>query len=231
MRGQPSPTQSAREAELIENLRGVIRDPLPQNPMFPGVCGSFKALQLVQNLERAALPGKLRAGSGVLPAQEPAHELGRRDRLHLFPQFTEGEPVDAREETALAPFDLLSGGARELAAKNRAGGFETQQGLVYFRRRNSENFTQFSRCRRPGVRHPTGDHGKHDVFLRRRCGVDLGQRLGERSCGKDLPEYGGSFRAHPICAAILLGTRDAILASEFIEICVPLRKRLRQTLS
>src|SRR5437879_3360455 len=127
MRRQASPAHRARQTELIENLRGVIGDALPQNAMFPGIGWRFKTLQLAQNFQRAALSDELRAGSSVLPAQKPAHELRRRDRLHLLAQFAEGEPMDAREQTALAPFDLLSGGDGELAAQDGTGGFEAQQ--------------------------------------------------------------------------------------------------------
>ena len=48
---------------------------------------------------------QLRVGCDVLPTEQEAHEVGRRNRLDLAAQAPEGEMMDAREEAALAPFD------------------------------------------------------------------------------------------------------------------------------
>ena len=49
---------------------------------------------------------QLRPGCDVLPAQEKADEILRRGGLDLAPQPPERQPVDAREQRALAPFGL-----------------------------------------------------------------------------------------------------------------------------
>ena len=214
---------------MIENLGRVTRDALPQNPVFPGVGGRFKALQLPQNFQHAALSGELRTRSGMLPAQKPAHELRRRDRLNLLAQFADGEPVDAREQTAFAPLRLRSCGVGELAAKYGAAGFHAQQRFIDLLRRKAENFAQFRRCRGPGMRHPARDHRQHGIFLRRCGAADIGQGICERSCAKNLPEDGRAFRAHPICSAVSFGACRTVLPDQFIEIRLPWRKRFGQS--
>ena len=57
--------------------------PLEELP-FPSVGRRLEALELAEDFQDAALAGELRAGSEVLPAQQPAHELRGRDRLDLF---------------------------------------------------------------------------------------------------------------------------------------------------
>ena len=44
---------------MVENLRIVIRDAAREDLPLPGVGGSFKALQLPQSFQRAALAEKL----------------------------------------------------------------------------------------------------------------------------------------------------------------------------
>ena len=75
VRRETSPADSSSEAKLIENFWIVIGDARGKNVAFPGVGGSFETLKLANDFERAALAENLRAVCGVLPAQQPAHEL------------------------------------------------------------------------------------------------------------------------------------------------------------
>src|SRR5258708_1232223 len=100
---EPSPAHSAGQAELIEDFGIIIADAPCQRLPFPCAGGDFESLELAQNLQRAAFITKLRAGSDVLPAQEPAHESSCRDRFNLLAQSAQREPVNPRQQTALAP--------------------------------------------------------------------------------------------------------------------------------
>ena len=51
-------------------------------------------------------PSNLRARRNMLPAQQPAHESGRRYRLDLLAQRSQRQTVDARQQPPLAPFAL-----------------------------------------------------------------------------------------------------------------------------
>src|SRR5260370_7506619 len=92
MWGEPSAAHSAGQAELIEDFGIIIADAPCQRLPFPCAGGDFESLELAQNLQRAAFITKLRAGSNVLPAQEPAHKRGRSDRVNLLAQRAQREP-------------------------------------------------------------------------------------------------------------------------------------------
>src|SRR5262249_5922616 len=119
-----------------------------QNLTFPGVRGRFEALQLAQYLQQSAITHKLRSRRHMLPAQQPAHELCLRYRLNLAAQFTDGEPVDTRQQTAFAPLEPVLaravfmrtrlGGSSELATQNRSAGFQLQKCFIDLLWRNTE---------------------------------------------------------------------------------------------
>ena len=71
----PSPADRARQTELVENLRVVIRDSARQDLRLPGTGRNFEALQLPDDFEQPALAPRLRARREVLPVEQPAHEL------------------------------------------------------------------------------------------------------------------------------------------------------------
>ncbi len=106
MRRQPPPSDSAGQAKLIERSGIVVVDAARQDLLLPGVGRNFETLQLAQRLQKSALAGQLRLRSEVLPAQQPAHELRRRDRLHLLAQRRDGEVMNAGEQPPLAPLDI-----------------------------------------------------------------------------------------------------------------------------
>ena len=103
MRRQSAPSDRAAQAELIE-MRGIIvGDSAGEDEALPCIGGYFKTLQLAKDFERAMLAAHLRAGSDMLPAQKPVHELRRRDRLDLLAQRSDRKAMDASQQAALAP--------------------------------------------------------------------------------------------------------------------------------
>ena len=70
---------------------------------LPGVRRNFETLQLTHGLQQSAFAAQLRLRSDVLPAQQPAHVLRRRDRLDLLAQGGDCEVVNARQQSPVAP--------------------------------------------------------------------------------------------------------------------------------
>ncbi len=174
MRREAAPADRAGEAELIENVRIVVRDAARENLLFPGSCRRFESLQLLQRFERAALAEQARLRRDVLPAEQPAHELRGSHGLNLFAQRSQREAVNAREQAAVAPFRFRSldesvnwPRKMEPAASMRSIVFSTSAAA---RPRNSA---------RPGIvtgpemRQPAGDAGEESVFARRLLRFDF----------------------------------------------------------
>ena len=107
MRRQPSPADRSGKAKLIQPFGIVVRNAPCQHLPLPGVGGNFKSLQLAKYLKRGALALHLRSQGNMLPAQQPAHELRRCDRLDLLAQSCDSQPMNARQQPAVAPFVLV----------------------------------------------------------------------------------------------------------------------------
>src|SRR5260370_31226763 len=164
MRGQAAPADGTGEAELVKQLGLVVRDAARENWALRGICGSFEALQLWQRFEQPALAEELRAGRDVLPSEDPVHELGGRYGGDLLAQFAERQAMNAGEEAALAPFELMRGGMREVAAEDCAAGFEAKQEFLDVGRGEAENVCQRG-CGDGGAGgHPSGQHGEAGVL-------------------------------------------------------------------
>ncbi len=114
MRRQASPADRTGKAKLVEPLGIVVGDAPPQDLPLPGIGRNLKSLQLAQHIERGPFTLDLRFRRDMLPAQKPAHELRRRDRFNLLAQGGDRQPMNARQQTPLAPFELgfVSGVAR-----------------------------------------------------------------------------------------------------------------------
>ena len=163
MRRQAAPSDRACQAQLIEVRGIVIGDSARQHKPLPRAGGNLKPLQLADDFERAMLTPHLRTGSDVLPAQQPVHELRRGDRRDLLAQRRDGQPMNASQQTALAPLGFVSlawpsGCAgrefvrTELAAQNRSAGLHAQQSLFNLSRRQAEQFANFRRGGRAKMR-------------------------------------------------------------------------------
>ncbi len=137
MRRKPSPADGAGQAELVEPGGIVVGDAPGENLPLPGIGGNFESLQLPQHIQRGAFARHLRCWRDMLPAQQPAHELRRRDRLNLLAQRGDGQPVNPRQQAPLAPFVLVwrgrprpRGSVGEVSPQNGAGGFHPQQSFL-----------------------------------------------------------------------------------------------------
>ncbi len=74
---------------------------------LPAVRRRFEPLKLLHYLQDPVLPNALTPRRHVLPTQKPAHELGSVYRLDLLSQRAERQPVNPREQSPVAPFDVL----------------------------------------------------------------------------------------------------------------------------
>src|SRR3569623_720814 len=103
---QTQPCEMARAAEAVEHLRVITFDARRQDVGLPGGGGYGVAFQLLQHRRErlAALAARL---AEVLPAQQEAHEVGRTDRFDLAAELLHGVTMNAREQAAFAPLDLL----------------------------------------------------------------------------------------------------------------------------
>jgi hypothetical protein len=90
-------------------------------------------LQLADDFKHTSFSFHLRAWGKVLPAQQPTHELSSSDRLNLLAQRSQREPMNARQQPAVAPFDGCRAG--ELSAQNSTFSLEAKHGSLDIRRR------------------------------------------------------------------------------------------------
>ncbi len=130
MRRQPSPDNFTGNTKLVEQLGGVLPDPPAKHVAFPGSRGNFVTLQLLDDVQRAVRPMKLRAGLQMLPVIQEAHEIARVHRLDFAAQPPERQTVNAREHASIAPLDL--GAVRscrcgKAPAQNLPFGLESKQ--------------------------------------------------------------------------------------------------------
>src|SRR6267154_2785309 len=98
---ETSPSNCAGQAKLIENFRVIVCNSLGQYSIFPGI-----------------------GGRNVLPTQKPAHKLRRGDRLDLFAQRPDRQPMYAGQQSPVAPFDFVARSLRELTAQYCTARFE-----------------------------------------------------------------------------------------------------------
>ncbi len=121
-----------------------LRHAARQHFGLPRRRGEFAALQLSDDLQRAIHAVQLRARREMLPAIQEGVEFGRGDRLDFAAQAADGEPVDARQQAAVAPFEFARPGVK-LAAQNLAFGFQLRQRLVHQVARHGERCGQVAR--------------------------------------------------------------------------------------
>ena len=91
---------------MLEIRRIVQIDARRQHVALPRRRRQLDALQLRDDLRDPVALVQLRARLHVLPAQQEADEVGRRDRFDLLAQPADGEAMDARQEATLAPVGL-----------------------------------------------------------------------------------------------------------------------------
>ena len=86
----------------------------------------------------------------------------------------DGEPMDARQQAALAPLQPVAGVGGEEAAQDAALGLELQQRAVDRRLRQAEPLRQRGGGRRTDRVHPAAHDGE-----KRRLRIELGLAVGE----------------------------------------------------
>ncbi len=107
-----APAYGSGEAEGVEPAGIVVCDAGGEEGALPLDGGGFEALELLESGEDTFFTTELALGGEVLPVEEPAEIDGGRDGFDLLAKGAESKAVDALEDAALAPLDLIviSGG-------------------------------------------------------------------------------------------------------------------------
>src|SRR2546426_10917069 len=74
----------------------------------------------------------------MLPMQQEAHEVGRGDRLDLGAQAVQRVAMNAREQPAIAPFELARSGGKA-AAQDSPSPFQLEKHRILFFHDRAEN--------------------------------------------------------------------------------------------
>ena len=164
MRRESAPSDSASQAELIQDFGIVVGDSPFEDLRFPGICGRFKALQLLARFEGPPFAEKLRARSGMLPAQQPVHELGWCYRLDFFAKLSESQAMNAREQAAFGPFGLIGSRISKFSAQDYAAGLQSQKCFIDFRFLQRQKIRQSLRGDRAGMGDPAAHQSEQGVF-------------------------------------------------------------------
>ena len=107
----------AGETAFVEPARLIVSESCGQNLALPCGRGSLEAFELRHHTIKRLRPCHPRIGGHVLPGEQKAQEVARRDRLDLCSQSLERVMVDARQQSPLAPF--FGGGFRRKAPAHR----------------------------------------------------------------------------------------------------------------
>jgi len=107
MRRDASPADDTGQAKIIQPARIVVSHACRQQCALPLNRGGFESFELLDGREHAFFSRELCARCEVVPVKQPAHEDIRRDGLDLLAQRAERKPMDALQDAALAPLDLM----------------------------------------------------------------------------------------------------------------------------
>src|SRR5207244_90548 len=107
----------AGKTAFVEPVRLIVGESRGQNLALPGTGRSLESLELRNHTIERLRPCHPRIGRYVLPREQKAQEIARGDRLDLCSQSLERVMVDARQQSALAPF--IGGGLRREAPAHR----------------------------------------------------------------------------------------------------------------
>src|SRR4029077_9045734 len=98
MRREPGPHDFAGEAQAIEKLGFIAGHASRKHFGFPGGCGDFVALELLDDLQRTIDAVEAAAGHEVLPAQQKSLKLCGSHGFNLTSKCPEREAMDAGED-------------------------------------------------------------------------------------------------------------------------------------
>ncbi len=118
---EPRPRNLAGEAEHVQHRRAIIVDARGKHAAFPGRRGKLAAIEDCERFAKSIQAGQPIAKVDVLPFEEEAHEIRRRDRFNFGAEPVDRVAMDAREQRAIAPLQMEVGGRRpEAGAKPAA---------------------------------------------------------------------------------------------------------------
>ena len=156
-------------------------------------------------LPASPLARNLRPRSHMLPAQQPAHELRRRDRLNLLPQHPHRQPMNPRQQPPLAPLRLVRVWDSRSGCPCRARALPPacRQRHVKFPRRtvplasirskafsiseaaSPKRLPKLRSRRRPHMRHPPRHQRQQSIVAGNVPSLHLSQLLLERASGNN----------------------------------------------
>src|SRR5262249_42294285 len=210
-----APGKLSIPARALEELGKVRPHSRRKENLLPRCRRSLVALKQRDSLHQAALAAQRVASLEVVPAEEKAHEILRRQRLDLLAQPADGEPVDALEQAAIAPLNsVLRTGENapwtEAPSQNLPLRLEMAESLADVGLRNTEHARQLERDDRPADFHsPANQRGHCHVPSQRgiarqeaqlrRYGRFGENRLGVRNAFRRDDE-GPTIHAQPGCA-------------------------------
>ena len=156
---------------MFQIRRFIFFQPRRQDMLFPGGRWKLQPLELLNHSEHAVSSGEMPGGGKMLPIKQKLHELGGGDRFDLLAHAPESQPVDTREERALAPFYCAWRPRRAIhhgkfAAQHGAGGFQRQQSSIDPRRGQSQPRGQVAGGRRADRFKPALDNIAQCLFRR-----------------------------------------------------------------
>ena len=104
-----APAYGSGEAKRIEVAGVVVGDAGGEKGALPLDGRGLEAFELTQGFEDAFFAGECgwRLRGEVLPAEQPVHVDGGGDGFDLLAAGAEGEAMDALEDAALAPFNVV----------------------------------------------------------------------------------------------------------------------------
>jgi hypothetical protein len=101
-RRQARPAGATRQTQAVEPLRIVVGHARGQDIELPRGGRDLAPVELLEHLREAARAGDALRLGHVLPVEQEAHEVRRRDRLDLRAQAVQRVAMDAREQAPLA---------------------------------------------------------------------------------------------------------------------------------
>src|SRR5450759_1232675 len=124
---QPRPSDAPGQALIVEPSRFVVLNAGRQNLGFPSSRWRLETLELLDNCLERLGSFHARVRRHLLPGEQKAEEIARRDRLDLGAQPLDRIVVNSCEQAAVAPFFFCNCRRREAAAQGKAFRFERSE--------------------------------------------------------------------------------------------------------
>jgi hypothetical protein len=131
-RAQTSPANPAGKTEPVQPFGIVIGHTRRKHGRFPRSQWQLATVKLFQDGLQAFQTFDPMFLVGSLPRKKKTIEIVNRDRLNFRAQSIDREPMNSRQQPAIAPF-LLGGIGMKFAAQHKTFRFECEQRRVNFR--------------------------------------------------------------------------------------------------